>query len=78
MQPGRKGKTEFPENLFNTWMDYRSAQGHSRADIIREINIKLGRKYDNDRVYKWKHQKLPVPSSIIQNFIFTELVDVLK
>ncbi len=77
MQPGPQG-AEFPSNLFNTWLDYRESKGQSRADIIREVNAALGRKYDNDRFYKWKKQKLTVAEPVVLQFINPELPAVLK
>lgn len=75
-KPGKEA--DFPLNLFNTWLDYRESLGQSRADVIREVNSVLDRKYDNDRFYKWKKQLLTVPESVILTFIEPELPDALK
>ncbi len=77
MQPGRQG-TEFPENLFNTWLKYRDSKGQSRAEIIREVNATLKRKYDNNIFYKWKKQKISVPDSILKEFVIPELPTILE
>lgn len=75
-KPSRE--VEFPLNLFNTWLDYRESLGQSRADVIREMNEVLDRKYDNDRFYKWKKQLLTVPEHVILSFIEPELPEALK
>lgn len=77
MQPGPQG-AEFPDNLFNTWLDYRESLGQSRADVIRELNRVLDRKYDNDRIYKWKKQKFTVAEAVMLQFVRPELPDVLR
>lgn len=77
MQPGPQG-SDFPDNLFNTWLDYRESKGQSRADIIREVNAVLGRKYDNDRFYKWKKQRMTVAEPVVLQFINPELPEVLQ
>jgi len=76
-RPGRLG-AEFPDNLFNTWLDYRESLGQSRADVIREVNTRLDRKYDNDRFYRWKKQKMTVAEPVVIHFIYPELHKVLQ
>jgi len=73
--PGRN--TDFPENLFNTWLDYKESQGLSRADVIRSVNEKLERKYDNDRFYRWKKQRMTVAEPLVIEFIYPELAETL-
>lgn len=77
MKPGRQGAV-FPENVFNTWLDYREiGLKQKRADIIRELSSKLGRAYDNDRFYKWKKQKLSVPENVLVEVVYPELSDAI-
>ncbi|MGH1472691.1 MAG: hypothetical protein ACRBCS_16030 [Cellvibrionaceae bacterium] len=70
-------ESDFPKNIFNTWLDYRQSLGQSRADVIREVNLRLDRKYDNGRFYKWKKQTAAVPDDILIHFVFPQMVDVL-
>lgn len=75
-QPGKNA--DFPENLFNTWLDYKESQGLSRADVIRSVNERLDRKYDNDRFYRWKKQKMTVAEPVMIEFIYPELAETLE
>lgn len=77
MQPGPTA-SEFPENIFNTWLDFREAKGQTRAEIIREVNIACERKYDNNTFYKWKKQQLSVPDNVLKAFVLVELADTLE
>lgn len=76
MAPGVKA--EFPQNLFNTWLDYHEARGNSRADMIRTANEMLGRNYDNNSFFKWKKQRTTVSELVVINFIYPELPAVLQ
>lgn len=78
MQPGRTPKAEAPNNLFNTWLEYRLSKDQTKADLIREVNAAVDRKYDNDRFYKWSMQKLTVAENVLLTFIYPELPEVLK
>lgn len=74
MQPGN-----YPNSLFKTWLDYRIEHlGQTRADVIREVNEKLDRKYDNDRFYKWLKTVMTVAEPVVIHFIEPELPDVLQ
>jgi len=76
-KPGKKG-TEYPDNLFNTWLEYRVSKGDNQASIIREVNDALNRKYDNNTFYRWKKQQLSIPDLLIKQFINPELADILE
>jgi hypothetical protein len=76
MSPGMKA--EFPQNLFNTWLDYKESQGFNRAEVIRTVNDKVDRKYNNDRFYRWKKQRATVAELVIINFVYPDLPAVLE
>lgn len=76
MRPGKEA--EYPLNIFNVWLDYREAQGDRRASIIREVNAKLGRKYDNNNFYRWKKQRANLPELIYTECVKPELPEALK
>lgn len=76
MKPGKS--TSYPDSLFKTWLEYRESKGQSRADVIREVNQKLDRKYDNDRFYKWLKTNTTVAENVMLDFVIPELPDVLK
>ncbi|WP_020211116.1 hypothetical protein [Gilvimarinus chinensis] len=76
--PGKQQNVEFPDCLFNTWLDYREAQGQTRAEVIREVNSKLDRKYDNNAFYRFKKRQKSVSDRLILDFVEPELADALK
>ena len=76
MTPGMKA--DFPQNLFNTWLDYKESQGLKRAEVIRAVNEMVDRKDDNDRFYRWKKQRAAVAEIVVINVIYPELAAVLE
>lgn len=70
---------QFPPNLFNTWLEYRESEfGQSRADVIREFNEKLDKKYANSIAYQWKKQRAAVSDSVIKEIIEPELASLYQ
>lgn len=76
MKPGKK--SEYPNNLFNSWLEFRIYKGQKLAEIIRETNEKLDRKYDNNSFYRWKTEKLTLAEVVLHGMILPELEDLLK
>lgn len=76
--PGKTKDVDFPECLFNTWLDYREAQGQTRADVIREVNAALDRRYDNNAFYRFKKRQKSVSDSVILKFVEPELGSALR
>lgn len=76
MRPGKDA--EYPLNLFNLWLDYREAQGQSRAEIIREVNEKIKRRYDNNSFYRFKRQSVTVPEPLTTECMEPDLPEALK
>lgn len=68
-----------PPSMLQSWLDYRKdVYGHSRADVLREINKELNRSYPNDYVYRWLQFERAVPDIVVNNFIYPELHLVLE
>lgn len=61
------GQTVSGHNLFATWLDYRTeGKGLERTDVLDELNERIGRKYDNSRLYHWVTGKQPVPDAVLE------------
>lgn len=72
-------EVNFPPNLFNTWLEYRQlVHDQSRAEVIREFNSKLDRKYANNIAYEWKKQNASLSENIIKEIIYPELPDLFR
>jgi len=76
MKPGKK--SDYPENLFNTWLEYRESKGQKLTEIIQETNELLGRKYDNNSFYRWKKEKKTLPELFLYAVILPELPALLE
>ena len=74
-KPGRDSVAKM--NLFSTWLEYRRSKGHSRADVIREVNAKFNRKYDNKTFHSWINETVSIPDLVITNVLKPELNELL-
>lgn len=69
----------YPENLLNTFLMYRrETRGQTQAEVIRELNERLGRKYDNNSVYRWKKQLKTLPEVVQNEIIRPEMIRMLE
>lgn len=71
MKRGRA--SEIPCNIFTTWLDYQESKGVIQAELIRQVNAKLGKAYDNKTFYNWKHQIRTLPDIVLNECITPEL-----
>lgn len=49
-----RSETIYDNHLFNTWLEYRKERDNkSRAEVIRDINLQLGKKYTNSHIVEF-------------------------
>lgn len=72
-------KENYPDSLFKTWLDYRTVGlEQSRADVIREVNAKLDRKYLNTHYYKWLKLQNRAPDILMTEILIPELPKIIE
>jgi len=70
---------DFPKSLFLTWLDYRAKKfDQSRADVIKEVNLKVDRSYDNTRFYQWLKFKHSVPDIVLLKCVYPDMPEMLR
>lgn len=76
MKPGKTA--QYPSNIFNTWLDFNAANGIVQADLIRSVNAKLGKQYDNKTFHNWRKQLRTLPDVVINECITPDLPAVFE
>ena len=66
------------QHLFCTWLAYRKSLGQTKAAVIREVNEKLGYKFDNKTYHNWEKQVKRVNKSVLKEFVRPDLPNVIK
>lgn len=68
----------YPHSLIDSWLNYRiKGKNETLTSIIKEVNFKLGRKYDNHSFWLWRSRLRNTPDEIVEKIIKKEIKDVL-
>ncbi|MET1256961.1 hypothetical protein [Aliikangiella maris] len=72
-------RSDYPKNIFNTWLEYRDQQhGETESYLIEIINEKLDKKFNKTTFYRWKKQEIALSDNVVEQFIYPDLIDMLK
>ena len=66
---GRRKKKDYPQNAFNTWLDYCNSIGLSKADLIRKVTDGSGKRHDNSKFTQYQIQLIGTPGYVLRDYV---------